>query len=220
MGIRTIPSRLGLFVIAIAIIAGCSRSPRVTLYTLTPLAEEITSTAQIKAVPLVSIAPITLPELLDRPQIVINQSDSQVQLMESHRWAEPLKTALPRTLAENMTRLLGNKQKNGLVTAWPQHAAAKADYRLLLDLQRMEQVGNNLYFDVTWQLLESSSGKLLVIQQSRIREALQTDGVQGLVEAHDRALEQLAREIVIAILDQRSVQDSREIGDEEIQTGR
>lgn len=192
MGIRIIPSNLGLLLITLMIIAGCSRSPRVMLYTLTPLAEEATPTTQNKSAPLISIAPITLPGLLDRPQIVIHQSSSQVQLLESHRWAEPLKTALPRTLAENMTHLLGNK----LVTAWPQHAAARADYRLLLDLQRMEQVGNSLQLDVTWQLLESSSGKLLVIQQSRIREALQTDGIQGLVEAHDRALEQLAREIV------------------------
>ncbi len=213
MGTRIIPSSLGLLLISLMITAGCSRSPRVTLYTLTPLAEETTVTAS-QAAPIVSIAPITLPELLDRPQIVINQSGSQVQLLESHRWAEPLKTALPRTLAENMTRLLGKKQENGLVTAWPQHAATRADYRLLLDLQRMEQVGGNLHLDVTWQLLESSSGKLLLIQQSRIRETLQADGIQGLVEAHDRALEQLAREVVIPISDQRWIQGGKEIGDE------
>ena len=40
----------------------------------------------------VSVGPVTLPMVVDRPQLVLRVSDNRVDILEMHRWAEPLKS--------------------------------------------------------------------------------------------------------------------------------
>ena len=41
------------------------------------------------------------------PPMVIRTGPNQVDIDDAHRWAEPLKAAIPRVLAENLRRELG-----------------------------------------------------------------------------------------------------------------
>ena len=59
--------------LAVALLAGCSSSPRVTFYTLNVAAA---NEASAPAIDSVAIGPITLPDLLDRPQLVVLTSAS------------------------------------------------------------------------------------------------------------------------------------------------
>lgn len=117
--------------LAVALLAGCSRSPRVTFYTL-----NVAATNEAPAPPInsVAIGPITLPDLLDRPQLVVRTSANQVDILETHRWAESLKSEIPRIIAADLGILL----KPARVSIYPQNAGLDADYRVLLDIQRFE----------------------------------------------------------------------------------
>ena len=59
---------------------------------------------------------------------------SQVTINEFERWAGPLKGEIARTIAENLTQLLGGAS----VFAYPQSANVEADYKVLVDVQRFD----------------------------------------------------------------------------------
>lgn len=115
--------------LAVALLAGCSSSPKVTFYTL-----NVAATNETPAPPLnsVAIGPITLPDLLDRPQLVVRTTANRVDILETHRWAEALKSEIPRIIAADLGILL----KPARVSTYPQNAGLEADYRVLLDIQR------------------------------------------------------------------------------------
>src|SRR5512136_3133438 len=99
--------------LTVALLAGCSSSPRVTFYTLNVAATNETSAPPINSV---AIGPITLPDLLDRPQLVVRTSANRVDILETHRWAESLKSEIPRIIAQDLALLL----KPARVSAYPQ----------------------------------------------------------------------------------------------------
>jgi hypothetical protein len=181
-----------LLTTGLATLAGCGRSPQTTFYTLTPLVSEATTLRP--AVPSIAIAAVTLPDLVDRPQLVVQNAGTKVAILETHRWAEPLKTAIPRLLAENLSRLIGSDR----VAAYPQHAANGADYRLFVDIQRFEVVGNTVVVDALWSMRPAGGGKA-VTRRSRLTEPVERDDYDALAAAYSRALGSLAREIARAV---------------------
>ena len=175
---------------AIALLAGCGRSPQTTFYTLTPLSVPAETLQAVPHAPTVSIAAVSLPELVDRPQLVVPDQGSQVLVLEGQRWAEPLKSAIPRVLAEDLARLIGAER----VSAYPQYAAGRADYRIFIDLQRFETTGQAVLVDALWTLKPSTDGRVTV-RRSQFKEPLQGGGYEALVQAYSRALAGLATAI-------------------------
>ena len=133
--------------LALALLAGCSRSPRVTFYTLNATAApEAAAPATGSSV---AIGPVTLPELLDRPQLVVRIDANRVDILEIHRWAAPLKSEIPRIIAEDLAVLL----KPARVSTYPQNAGMDADYRVQVDIQRFEMTdGKGVALDALWSV--------------------------------------------------------------------
>lgn len=175
--------------------AGCSRSPRVTFYTLEPAAQVEPSVAAT-AVPSVAVGPVTLPELVDRPQLVVRVAANRVDILESHRWAEPLKSEIPRLIAENLGRLLPSDR----VSSNLQHAGANADYRVLLDFRRFESSpGEAVTVEAVWSLRRGTGGGALKTGRSLVREPVAAAGYDPLVAAYSRALLAVSRDLATAI---------------------
>lgn len=176
----------GLMIVGLS---ACGRSPQTTFYTLSPLVAEVT--ALQPAAPALAVASVTLPELVDRPQLVVPDTGATVVILESHRWAEPLKAAIPRLLADNLSRLTGADH----VAAWPQHAANHVDYRLFVDLQRFEVVGTSVVIDALWQLRSTKDGTTPLSGRAKITESLAASGYEAIIDGYNRALAALSREI-------------------------
>src|ERR1700754_765073 len=83
---------------------GCS-SPGAAFYTLSPDASLERTGAALPIT--VVVGPVTVPELLDRPQLVTRVSDNEVAVNEFARSGEPLKSGVARTLAADLELLLG-----------------------------------------------------------------------------------------------------------------
>ncbi|UFS70802.1 PqiC family protein [Geomonas sp. RF6] len=176
------------------LVAGCSRSPQVTFYTLLPAAsgEAVPAT---EAPVSVSVGPITVPEVVDRPQLVVRESESRVKIAETHRWAEPLKREIPRVLAQNLGSLLGTEQ----VSSYPQNAGADAQYRVQVDVQRFEALpGKSVTVEALWQI-KRSADNAQGRGHSLVREPVQGDGYEPLVAAYSRALSRVSAELAQAI---------------------
>jgi hypothetical protein len=147
--------------------------------------------------PSIVVLPAALPELLDRPQWVLQASDGQVVIKESRRWAEPLRNEISRFIAGELGRLLDSSG----VLAPNGGSEFQADYRLRLDVQRVDAtLGKGVAIDVFWRL-EPPKGKSL-IGRSRLYEA--AEGVdeaayEQLLVAERRALRLVARDIAAEI---------------------
>lgn len=181
-------------ILMLLLAAGCGRSPQTTFYTLTPTAAVSDASQLVKPAPSIAIAAVTLPELVDRPQLVVADAGSKVAILESRRWAEPLKSAVPRLLAENLSRLTGAEQ----VSFYPQHAANKADYRIFADIQRFEATADRVHLDALWSIRSGKTGAP-VTGRSKISEPIANAEFETLVTGYSKALATLSRELAQAI---------------------
>ena len=181
-------------VIALAILASaCGRSPRVSFYTLSPGAQA-EALVPGQAAPSVAVGPVTLPEVVDRPQLVVRVSENRVGILEAHRWAEPLKSEIPRLIAQNLGRQLGSSR----VTSYGQNAGADAEYRVLVDVVRMESVpGEGVTVQANWTVRRTGSARRS--GQSLVQEKATGAGYEALVAACSRAFVGVSGDIAKAI---------------------
>jgi uncharacterized lipoprotein YmbA len=107
-----------------------------------------------------------------------------------HRWAEPLKGAIPRLLAENLSRQLGTDR----VSSYPQSASNEADYRVVADFLRFESSGDSVMIETLWTI-RTVSGGAGTVHRFKISEAVGGDGTEARVTAYNRALAALSRSI-------------------------
>ena len=187
-------SRLMALCVAAALLVGCSRSPRVTFYTLNAVATPEVSA--LSAVPVsVSIGPVALPDLLDRPQLVVRTSANRVDILESHRWAETLKSEIPRIIAADLDVLL----TPAWVSAYPQNAGLDAGYRIMIDIQRFEMTaGEGVALDALWSVRRIDGGAVKT-GRSQVSEPAGAAGYDALVAAQSRALAIVSRDLALAL---------------------
>ena len=179
---------LYMIVFVFAALSGCARSPQVTFYTLAPLAEN--SAVGTPPPFSVAVAPVTLPELVDRPQLVFNTASYRVQILETHRWAEPLKSAIPRMLADNLSRLLGSER----VASYPQSAFSNADFRVMVDILRFESTADTVLLEGLCTIRRDEAGAEKN-RRFRVKDTIRGEGNGERVAAYSRALATLSREI-------------------------
>ena len=173
--------------------SGCGgTSPPVRYFTL---ASEAPSRAA-ETVPAYTIAvgPVTVPEIVDRPHLVLRASPTQVEVAELARWAAPLKSEIPRVIASELGRLLP-----GASTATSsQRALSGPDYRVLVDIQRFDSApGDSATIEASWSV-RSRDG--VVVDGRSVASEQAGLGYDALVAAHSRALNGIAKEIAAAIV--------------------
>jgi len=143
----------------------------------------------------VSVGPVTLPEIVDRPQLVVRVGANQVALVEEHRWAEPLTSEIPRVIAENLSQLLGSQQ----VVTFLQNAVRDPEYRVLVDIQHFDSmVGQSVTIDALWTVRRALGGEPRT-GRSVAQEPTGGDGYDALVAAHGRALATVSRDVAESI---------------------
>jgi uncharacterized protein len=183
-------------VLTISSLTGCASSPNESFYTLSAgvPANGVTPASGESAYS-VAVGPITLPEVVDRPQIVLRAGPNEVIIVELHRWAGSLRSEIPRIIADNLTADLNVKR----VAAYPQSAGDIADYRVLVDIQRFDStMGESVTIDALWTVKRVSDGALRT-GRSIVRESTGGGSYDAVVAAHSRALATISHEIAGAI---------------------
>jgi uncharacterized protein len=82
-------------------VAGCASSPPTNFYTLSDTPAEATAPAVVGHV---TIAGVTIPGEIDRPEIVRRIGPNQLSVAESDRWAAPLDDTVRRVLMDDIAR--------------------------------------------------------------------------------------------------------------------
>jgi uncharacterized lipoprotein YmbA len=186
-------------VLCLVVTIGCASTQPSRFFTLSALASSETRTRVGASSPSIAIGvgPVTLPELLDRPQIVTRTSRNELRLAEFDRWAGSLKDDFSRILAENLSILLSTDQ----VSLYPWRRSMSIDYQVVVDVARFDgELGGEARLDARWTVLGGRNKKVLSMHTSRISEPSGGQSYGALVGAQSRALGRLSREIAEAIM--------------------
>ncbi|MEM5382285.1 PqiC family protein [Paraburkholderia phymatum] len=181
-----------LCVAAAAVLAACG-SPRSNFYTLSSDATLESTGAPLSVT--VVVGPVTVPELVDRPQLVTRVSGNEVKLNEYARWGEPLKSGVADVIASDLSRLLGSQR----VSVSSQTVAGTEACRVRVDIVRFDSMpGEAVAIDALWTV-RLAGQKALLTGRSTVREQVQGADEAALVAAHSRALASVSRDIAEAI---------------------
>lgn len=170
-------------------ITGTSPEPR--FYTLA--SEAPASAPASTAAFTIVVGPVTVPDIVDRPQMVRHTAESRVEIDEQARWAAPLKGEIARVVGDSLAAALPGAR----VSTMDQRATGAPDYRVVIDVQRFDSSSEAATIGAAWSVRTKDnptamSGRSLVSEPAGA-------GYDALVAAHSRALAKIAAEIAAAI---------------------
>jgi uncharacterized lipoprotein YmbA len=144
----------------------------------------------------IGLGPVTFPEYLNRPQVVVRGSRNQLQMAEFARWAEPLVENFSRVLAENLSSLLATNH----ITLYGSKRSMPTNYQVTVDVVRFDGTpGGNASLVARWTILGDNRAKVLQKNKSSFSEPTDGKSYEALVSAESRLVTALSREIAAAI---------------------
>lgn len=183
-----------LAVLSAAGLAGCaSPLPPPRLYALRTERPGAPPPPPAEPGPAVLLQAVTLPELLDREALLVPAGAAGVQPLAGHRWAEPLRDAVPRLLRHDLSLLLGADRV--WAAPLPPGVAVQRLLRveLLTLLASADQTRVLLQARVT--LLPAVGAAPAVVQVLRAEVPAAGGSADALAQAHREVLWQLAEAV-------------------------
>jgi uncharacterized protein len=173
----------------LALGAGCRSSPS-HFYTLSATATPTTIPSSLS----IAVGPVSVPAVVDRPEIVVSKGPNELWLDDSNRWASPLQDNLSRAVAENLVAILGTPR----VSLFPQTSSPGADYRVAIDVRRFESTpGKTAILDAFWTVRRKDGNTQT--GRTDVTEEVHGTNYDALAAAHSRAVTTLSQDIAQAI---------------------
>jgi uncharacterized lipoprotein YmbA len=177
--------------LAAAAIAACSSTAPARFYSLASTATPLGGAASNASV---MVGPVSVPASVDRPEMVVQVAQNQVDVDEFNRWDAPLDDSIARAIAGDLATQLGSPN----VTTAPM-ANFAADYRVIINVQRFESApGKSALVDAVWTVRSSATGAVRS-GRSVAHETPDGTGYAALAAAHSRALAVVSADIAAAI---------------------
>jgi uncharacterized lipoprotein YmbA len=148
----------------------------------------------------VALGPVSLPDILDRPQIVTRTHPNRLELAEFDRWGGDLDQDLLRVLTQDlMTRLNSDN-----IVAYPWQGSDRPDYQVTVRFFSLDgQLGERAYMAGIWELLDGAAGCRLAAQRFDISETTVGSGYPAFVQAMSDGLAELSRQIAVVVAQAR-----------------
>jgi uncharacterized lipoprotein YmbA len=137
----------------------------------------------------VGVSVVTLPKLLNRPQLVVRLSDSELKFEEQHQWGGRLQEEISQLLA---TELQALHPQDG-VYLYPADNRTMPNQQWSADILQLDgMLGGGVTLQANCRLLDKSN-RLPVFERT-VQRRLQTEGAQinDYISAQRALLKQLA----------------------------
>lgn len=188
--------RTALLASLLALAACVGSTPPARFYSLEPLAA---ADAPVGAVANLAIGPISLPEGLDRSQMVTRLSAFEVHIDEFARWAEPLDQAVARVMGANLGALLDAQW----VAMVPGEGTLPDAVRVSVQVLRFEADSQQSTLEARWQVWRGKSGDPIATRKSTCVAERQGGDAGSVAAAMSENLAQLAREVAGVVKGER-----------------
>jgi uncharacterized protein len=174
-----------------ALTSGCASSPS-RFYTLSPSSPPTSTTDATSSALTVIVGPVTIPAIVDMPQIVVSEGTNQVAADQFNLWASPLRNNIALVVGANLAALLGTPNVSSVLRV-------DADYRVEVDVQIFESVpGDAATVSAMWTVRRVKDGKTQT-GRTTVREPSPEKSYQALAAAHSRALNRLSTDLADSI---------------------
>ncbi len=192
---RCSPYRIMMTVVGTALLAGgCGTTEPSRFYTLSALPES-GPTPVVQAETQqggIGIGPVSIPQYLDRPQIVTRLGANRFEIAEFDRWGGALQDEFKRALAENLVYLFPGRT----VARFPWRRTADTAYQIPVEVIRFDgELGQSVELVAQWQILADDGNRQLFSKRSSFSQPLRGSSYEDLVAAQSRAVADFAREI-------------------------
>lgn len=183
---------------ALAVIIGCASTQPSKFYILNSIekqeAEQKGSDAMQHVA--IGIGSIEIPDYLDRSQMVIRSSLSELKIDEFNRWAGSLKENISLVLAENLSLLLSTDR----VFVHPWIPDDSVNYWIHVEIIRLDAIpGNTVTMKALWTISGDHNKKEFITRASEFTEKISENSYGMMVAAMSRTFEKLSREIASEI---------------------
>jgi uncharacterized lipoprotein YmbA len=186
-----------LAVVGVLVISGCASSASTRFFLLAPL-ESAATQSEIRVLgqrPSLGVGPVSVPQYLDRPQIVTRSDRNNVALGEFEQWSEPLANNIARVLMVNLSLLTGSDE----VVLFPWRLKT-VPYQIPVRVLRFDgKLGGECTLVAAWRIIETKNDQTLLSRTSRLQSQAAGGGYDAMVVAMNEALAVLSREIAAGI---------------------
>jgi uncharacterized lipoprotein YmbA len=193
-----------ILILLTVFLAGCGAKNSYRYYTLAPIPADPDGRNVEPGAPqiVLGIGPVTIPDYLDRPQIVTRTSRNELTLSEYRRWAGSLSSDVSRVLEENLDAMLSADGVD--VVSWCR--GVPNDYRVAVQITRFDvREGADVELKAQWVIYAKDGKQVLLLRESDIRKSVAGSGYDSAVEEMGQALAGLSRDILQGV---RFVKDS------------
>ena len=187
---------------ALLLAGGCGHSPATQFFTLMPVRSDQPRSAA--ALNPVQVRVVHIPEMLDRPQRVVQSSPERLEIIEQQRWGAPLNDMVRRILTENLTARL----PQGAVLA-PEVPAPPMTHGIVVYIEEFQpEPAGRVVLDVSWSLVDGAGSQHATSaatdpREMRRFEVTAANDPDAQVAAMSRLLGQLA-DAIVSMLEHRS----------------
>jgi len=167
-------------------------------FTLTPVhGTPVGAPATSSGVALVfGLGPITLPAYLDRNEVAIRVSPTEVRYADIDRWAAPLPTNVAAVLQQNLSSLLGNPRV--IVFPWPHEAPVS--YQIEVTFLRFDvSVSGQTELQARWAIKASRQDRYLMLRETSLTRSGPANDTPAGVVALSTLLGELSEDIAAAL---------------------
>jgi len=177
----------GVVLAVAALLSACASTPA-SFYTLSAPMAPVQSTDV--APTYIEVAPVTVPERLQRPQIVLRTDTAKVEILEQSRWSAPFNIELHDALAAGVANRLGGIEfGQGTRTGTPL-------YRIRVQLLQFDATrGGQVDAQFGWSITRSDQDGSITSCHLSAQEAVGGPGVAEVVQAMQRIVSKTAEAI-------------------------
>lgn len=181
-------NKFKFIILASLLMVACSHTPA-RFYLLERLAKTpVEAPPTVSKTLVVGLGPIHMPDYLNRPQLVIAESDHQYRFDDEVRWGEHLEQNVSRVLAAHILHMPGVDQV--MRYPWPQRQ--RIDVQISLDVLSLHhQQGQGTRMKAQWQIRKDDQW---VRSQQFECQLASTDEPEAIVASHSQCLAQLAEQ--------------------------
>ncbi len=179
-----------LLLFLFALLSSCASSQKTDFYQL----QEATNRTLVgvEKGSVIGIGPISLPEYINRPQIITRDSKHHFNVSEFNRWIEPVDDSIGRLLVISFANNLNSNRVYWLPRSERQFPL---DLRIAIDIGRFDgQLGKQVVLETRWTIFDRQD-KPLLTKISLLKESVDGQSYDALVIAMNKSLQHLVNEI-------------------------
>ena len=180
-------------VVLAVVLAGCANTPPTQFYVLNSTVEPRAASPES---PAIEVGPVTLPDFLERPQIVTTVGKNQLHLAEYDQWAEPLEGNIARVIAEDLSAKLASER----VVLYPARQSVPMDFQVIVKIIQFGAGEDGAtVLEALWQVKDGAGDRIAPQKRSRFEGSPAELTYDAIAAEMSRLLGELCLEIAAMI---------------------